>query len=761
MPLTTRSKIVEQAHKRWLFAQSSENDQRMAELDDLRFDANDQWPQEIKDARKGNAAMGLPPQPCLTINRLTGPLSQVTNAERQADFGVRIKPRGSAASKKAAEVFQGLIRRIQTDSRAALARNWAAERAAKCGRGFYRILPTYEHEPREMGPDAGPEVYDQTLTIQRILNQANVFMDPAAQQPDWSDAEWAIITETLTLDKYEARYGTKTKLSDLSLDEWTTVGTTYPGWVSTDDKGTKTIRVADYYYVETTTAARIAEIRKGDDRKYVNLDHEDYGGKPPDGYEIHGDVREVKKRTVKWCVINALEAIKTYDWRGKYIPIVVVLGKEKNVDGQRSYEGIIRSAKDAQRSYNYMASKEAYAIGLTPLSPVVIAAGQIKGFEKQWNTANTHPWSALIYHETSNGGHLVPPPQRAPFQADTQAITIAKAGAADDIRVTTGIQQASLGELDPQHQSGRAIRELKQQSELGTSDYVDNLRLAVEFEGILLADLAPHYYDRPGRIATIMSLEGDEDLVMLNQPFVKGQNGVPQPVDQQQPPPQMPQGQQPEHYDVTTLDQYSVVVEVGKAFSTRREEGVAMMSDLAQAAPQLVPVFADLWVGDMDFPSASKIAERLKKANPLARDEQNPQVDVQQLQAQLGAMQQQLQQLQPEAIKMQIAQLDAETKVKIAEINAASAGQVAATKANADQASAILAAEVKAAGLRLQHSDQVLDAQTRHADTLIQHAHAATEAGRDRAHDLVLAEHARQTASEQAAMQAQQTDGAA
>lgn len=757
MPFTTTSKIVEQAHQRWLFAQSSENTQRLAELEDLQFDAGDQWPTDIKTLRAGDDKLGIPPQPCLTINRLTGPLSQVTNAERQADFGVRIKPRGSKASKKAAEVFQGLIRRIQTDSRASLARNWAAERAAKCGRGFYRILPTYEHEPTELGPDAGPEVYDQTLTIQRILNQANVFMDPAAQQPDWSDAEWAIITETMTFDKYEARYGKDTKASALSLDEWTTVGTTYPGWVSTDDRGTKTIRVADYYYIETKTVARIAEIRKGEDRKYVNLDHEDYGGKEPEGYKVHGDIREVKKRTVHWCVINALEEIKTYDWRGKYIPIVVVLGKEKNVDGNRIYEGIIRSSKDAQRSYNYMASKEAYAVGLAPLSPVVIAAGQIRGFEKQWNTANTHPWSALVYHETSTAGHLVPPPQRSTFQADTQAITIAKAGAADDIRVTTGIQQASLGELDPQHQSGRAIRELKQQSELGTSDYVDNLRLAVEFEGMMLADLAPHYYDRPGRIATIMSLEGDEDLVMLNQPFVKGQNGVPQPVPDGA---QMPQGQDAEHYDVTTLDQYSIVVEVGKAFSTRREEGVAMMSDLAQAAPQLVPIFADLWVSDMDFPGASKIADRLKKANPLARDEQNPQVDVQQLQAQIGAMQQQLQQLQPEAIKMQVAQLDAQTKIKIAEINAASAGQVAATKANADQAAAILQAEVKAAGLKLQHADSVLDATTRHADTLIQHAHEATEAGRDRVHAVVLAEHARQAATEQAAVQAQTNGGA-
>lgn len=756
MSFKTQSKIVEQAHQRWLFAQSSENTQRLAELEDLQFDAGDQWPTEIKTLRKGDEALGIPPQPCLTINRLTGPLSQVTNAERQADFGVRIKPRGSKASKKAAEVFQGLIRRIQTDSRASLARNWAAERAAKCGRGFYRILPTYEHDPTELGPDAGPEVYDQTLTIQRILNQANVFMDPAAQQPDWSDAEWAIITETMTFDKYEARYGKDTKVSALSLDDWTTVGTTYPGWVSTDDKGTKTIRVADYYYIETKTVARIAEIRNGEDRKYVNLDHEDFGGKEPEGYTVHGDIREVKKRTVHWRVINALEEIKIYDWRGKYIPIVVVLGKEKNVDGNRIYEGIIRSSKDAQRSYNYMASKEAYSIGLTPLSPVIIAAGQLKGFEKYWNTANTHPWAYLPYHETSNAGHLVPAPQRSHFEANTQAITIAKAGAADDIRVTTGIQQASLGELDPVHQSGRAIRELKQQSELGTSDYVDNLRLAVEFEGIMLADLAPHYYDRPGRIATVMSLEGDEDLVMLNQPFVKGQNGVPEPADPQQPP---QQGQEPEHYDVTTLNQYSVVVEVGKAFSTRREEGVAMMSDLAQAAPQLVPIFADLWVSDMDFPGATKIADRLKKANPLARDEQNPQVDVQQLQAQIGAMQQQLQQLQPEAIKMQVAQLDAQTKIKIAEINAASAGQVAATKANADQAAAILSAEVKAAGLKLQHADTVLDATTRHADTLIQHAHEATEGGRNRAHDLVLAEHARQTASEQAAQQAQ-TDAA-
>jgi acetate kinase len=63
-----------------------------------------------------------------------------------ARLGIVIKPKGNGANKEGAELRQGMIRAIESDSRANIARIWALERAVKCGRGAYRILKTYAND---------------------------------------------------------------------------------------------------------------------------------------------------------------------------------------------------------------------------------------------------------------------------------------------------------------------------------------------------------------------------------------------------------------------------------------------------------------------------------------------------------------------------------------------------------------------------------------------------------------------------------------
>jgi hypothetical protein len=104
--------------------------------------------------------------------------------------------------------------------------------------------------------------------------------------------------------------------------------------------------------------------------------------------------------------------------------------------------------------------------------------------------------------------------------------------------------------------------------------------------------------------------------------------------------------------------QYGVIVNVGKSRQTLKAETFAGMNALAQAAPEMVPRFADLWVLSMDIPQAEQIAARIK---PPGVDEENglpPEA-----QAIVQQMQQQMQELQ------QLAD-DNQAKLKIAEMNA-------------------------------------------------------------------------------------------
>jgi hypothetical protein len=88
---------------------------------------------------------------------------------------------------------------------------------------------------------------------------------------------------------------------------------------------------------------------------------------------------------------------------------------------------------------------------------------------------------------------------------------------------------------------------------------------------------------------------------------------------------------------------YSVTVDVGKSHTTAREEGVTALSGLVEAAPEyMLPRVGDILVESMDFPGHLKAAERLKKQNPFAQEQDDPAAGMQQMQAQMQQMGQML-----------------------------------------------------------------------------------------------------------------------
>jgi hypothetical protein len=78
----------------------------------------------------------VPARPCLEINKIDQPIEQVLNEARDTRLGIQIKAKGQNANKDTAYVRQGMIRAIEVESRAQIARNWALNRATKCGFGL-------------------------------------------------------------------------------------------------------------------------------------------------------------------------------------------------------------------------------------------------------------------------------------------------------------------------------------------------------------------------------------------------------------------------------------------------------------------------------------------------------------------------------------------------------------------------------------------------------------------------------------------------
>lgn len=795
-----KQQIVKKGIKCYQVSVSAFSEQRKREIEDLKFDRalpEDQWPAEIRAERKGGIQPDgtvTPERPCLTIPKLDQPVQQVINEARKARLAINIKPRGGGATSEVARVRQGIIRSIEVDSQAQLARLWALDRAAKCGFGAYRINKKYTND----------EDYDLDLTVEAILNQHSAHFDPFALKFDFSDGEFGLITYDYSEDYCLNRWGTKFTISNASAEQLQSIGDSAPGWVNAAADGTKTYRIAEFFYVTHEKRTRLHLTGHGD--VYQDQIKE---GAPPYDHLIENE-REVDIRTVHWCWISAQDVLEEAIWEGSRIPMIPALGKEYNVEGKRCWKGIVSNAKDAQRSYNYMRSEQVTIIGLASRAPWIMAEGQDEGYEKMWDQSNTKYYTRLIYQPKTFEGELLPAPSRNVAEPAIQAVTIAVNEADNDIKATTGRYDPSLGRQRSQ-QSGIAIHELKQQGESTTSNYLEQLAtVSMTLEGNILNEMLKFTYDRPGRIVRILGDEDEEQAVMLNAPFVPGPDGQPQAY---QPPGAMSQvagkiGQaagrlvgrpgkpevKPETYDLTK-GEFSVVVEIGRSFATAREEDLATISDILQAAPQLIAPVADLFVGLHDSPIAQKMAERLKRMNPAAKgdDEQGggepPTPEQQQLLQQHEQLTQALQaalahikDLEAKAqLQIELKTMDVQSKDRIARQAALVNLEVAESKVDSTNAIALMRADIEQLRQELdqQHESRMAERDRQHErqmgaanatrDVLQQHADqtherriAAANAARDaialdstQRHDRLTAA-TQQTHDQQAAEQQQQ-----
>src|SRR5206468_5241133 len=117
-----------------------------------------------------------------------------------------------------------------------------------------------------------------------------------------------------------------------------------------------------------------------------------------------------------------------------------------------------------------------------------------------YQMANTRALPFLPYNLVSEAGQPLPPPSRTPVDTPIQSIVAAIAMFDQGVKSTTGLPDASLGNVDPSVRSGRAIRFLQEQAIHGTSNYLDNLKRSMRYEGTILNELLYPVYGKRGRI---------------------------------------------------------------------------------------------------------------------------------------------------------------------------------------------------------------------------------------------------------------------
>ena len=738
---------LQQALDRFKIGSDADVDQRNREVDALRFQVPDLcWPTEVKDQRKPQIIGGvaIPQRPMLSIPSLDHPIQLVLNAEKAAHLGVSVHPLSDEASDDTAEVIQGLYRRIEVESRAGLARSWAFERAVKAGRGYYRVIT-------EADPDSD-DAFDQRILIKRILQQGSVVLDPFAQEPDFSDGQWAFLINDMPWETYKRRYP-RSEMATFSEDELSSIGMNTQHWVSGTEGAGRAVRVAEYYRMEYETSRKVL-LDDGSESEEDAI---------PDGRTARtgADARTKVEKTpiLYWSTINAVEELEPKQaMDGRYIPIIPVVGRELiPFEAERRWVGMIEPNRDAVRLLNYSASSAVEMASLETKAPYTMVEGQEEGHEQEWQLANVRNFPYLRYRNVSLNGTPAPPPQRT--QVDTSRLgpsMLLLQQAREFIHEGTGAYESALGQQATNAKSGRAVLALQNQHTAGSSHFLDNLaEISLTYEAKVVLDLIPHIYDRPGRVARILDREDNAKTVMLNQPFTMNPQtkrpmaAMPQPQPQPPAPPQMGMGMPPQgppmgmpgappappqrpqgkvlHYDLKK-GRYGVVVSIGKSYKSRNEEGADEMGNLFQANPSLFPILGDIYLKFRDFPGHLEAAERVKKMlpPPLQAKEDGP--DPQQLQQQLqqaGQMVEQLTKALDEKTKLlemdgqklqmqaQTAQSDQQAKVEIERMRNETQLAITAMKIRADEAGAIFAAEVNRVGTG---ASQHFDAMSQAAD---------------------------------------------
>ena len=734
---------LQEALERFRLVDTTEHEQRERELEDLRVAAGDQWPEDVKRARLGKGTGDkLPPvpaRPCETFNKLLQPLDQVENQFKQARLALKFAPKGEGASRETAEVFGDIARAIQTDSRAELARSWAFGRTLRAGRGAYRILVDYCDDDTDQ----------LEIVYKRILNQACVYFDPYAQEPDWSDARFCFITEDMPFEAFKREFP-KSQMAACDDDALSSTGNQFPGWVVTDGtEKNRTVRVAEYFYCKYQETERP---RKD-------------GAKTPDGALV---MRTVRKPVIKWCKLTALDILERNTWAGKYIPVVPMIAREENINGDRRWSGMVRPAIGAQRSYNYHRNAQIETVGLATRAPYQLDPEQIEGFTDWWKASNTRNFPYLPRKSFDARGNQYLPIERNVEEPAIQAITLAAHEADGDLKATTGIFDPSLGNMNPADRSGKAVLALQKQAELGSSGYLYNVaHMSMVLEGKILLDLIPKVYNTPGRIVAAVGEDDQRRNVMLGTPYMD-QQGQPRPV---------PQGTPGAKMVDLAAGEYQVAIEVGKSFTTRREEGASAMSEIANAAPQLLPTYADLWVGNLDFPGSKQIADRLKKMLPPQLQEQQdgqpplpPQVQAQMQQAgqlidlmgkELNAKNEIIQTEQVKAQqKLEEIKLEQHGKERLAWIQVSAQLAIAGAKLDAENARTFAdALENRAAKILDAHMERLTQAHEI-ASKVVDQGHERLMAGAQQAADQVAQsrdqEHEAGMAAQQAAVASDQ-----
>jgi len=603
--------IIDEALKRFDTAEEAWSEIYQCGLEDIRFvDSVDQWTDNLKAARKD--------RPCMTFDKLSGAIDQVVGDHLQNRPGVKVIA-AEEDDQDTAEIYEGIIRQIESRSPAAYSTGFKF--AVKGSIGFWKVRHDY----------LDPECFDQDIMLDEIKNPFSVLIDPIVQNAALEKMRYAFVFDDMPREDFEDKYP---KASTAVSEHFRSTGNLHK-WISDD-----TVRVADYYRL----VQEDAEIGQTADGKVYFVDEQ------PDVEYVK--TRKTKVNRLERFKITGLEVLDEVECVGRYIPIVPIFGKRSNIDGKMVVRGLVRKAKDAQTLYNLERSNYIESVALQPKQPYMVTPRMLEGHEERWRNLNTSNDPALFYNPDPEapGGR---PIREAAAQVPAGLIAGLQMSS-DDIKSTTGIYDASLGQRSNET-SGKAIMARQREGDTATYEFTDEFAQAIDYTGRIFINWIPQIYDAQRQIR-ILGDDESEEVMAVNKPELNYETG---------------------EYEIKndlSRGKYDLRVRVGPSYTTRRIETAEQLSQVMAQNPEMGKLFGDIWLKSLDLVGGDEAVARMRKvlvkqgiADPTDEEKQELQQKAQSPQAQMKKQMQQM------AMQLEMANKKAETAETQASTNAKNA----------------------------------------------------------------------------------------
>lgn len=475
---------------------------------------------------------------------------------RANTFQVDFEPRDESRD-DGGDLMDGIYRTTEHDNTSIEAYNNGMQETVVCGVGAWELYT--EYETNALGDE-------RQVIKRRPLYEANnnVFWDPNSQLLDRSDAKYCSVLAAYSEDGFREEVARLQGIpaEDVDVSNFKTPNESYAfPWVWENS----VYYIARFYYCETVTEKNIY-LTDPMGNELIVRDFE--LAKIEDdvldsGFEITGE-KSVERKKVTLYYASGSEIIKEYRVAGSNIPVVPFFGETQYVEGQMSYEGITRLAKDPQRLRNFQLSYLADIVSRSPRVKPIYYTGQIAGFEHMYEENgidNNYPY--MLQNEVDANGNQYPlgavgmtPDQPIP-QALAASIDITRQ-AIEDV-ANSGVPQ----EIMDTDLSGKAVKLLQSKIDEQWYVYRDNYKHAKRRDGVVYAGMASEVIDTP-REVTITKPDGTREKAKVMDMVVDKESGQIVPIN-----------------DITGLE-FDVYSEVGHSYANKKEETLDRLAEMSQ-----------------------------------------------------------------------------------------------------------------------------------------------------------------------------------